>query len=144
MPIRMPPVNIHIMEQRDQRPSSVTSAISSTISRYIKLLLEDTRLNIAEKLTRLFSALTVCALVLALALATLLFLSIAAGIALANVMNPIGAYVIVGSVYAVLAVVVFLCKTPLIVNPIARFISRLLLDAPENTQVVHDKSSSIS
>lgn len=132
------------MEQSDPRSSSVTSAIGSTVSRYIKLLLEDTRLNIAEKLTRLLSALTVCALVLVLALATLLFLSIAAGIALADIMNPIWAYVIVGSFYAVLAVVIFFCKTTLIVNPIARFISRLLIEAPENTHVVHDQSTPVS
>ena len=132
------------MEQSDPRSSSVTSAVMSTVSRYIKLLLEDTRLNVTEKLTRLLSALTVCALLLVLALATLLFLSLAAGPALADVMNPIWAYVIVASFYAVIAVVIFFCKTVLIVNPIARFLSRLLIEAPENTQVVHDQSTPVS
>ena len=132
------------MEQSDPRSSSVTSAVMSTVSRYIKLLLEDTRLNVTEKLTRLLSALTVCALLLVLALATLLFLSLAAGQALADVMNPIWAYVIVASFYAVIAVVIFFCKTVLIVNPIARCLSRLLLEAPENTQVVHDQSTPVS
>ena len=132
------------MEQGDPRSSSVTSAVMSTVSRYIKLLLEDTRLNVTEKLTRLLSALTVCALLLVLALATLLFLSLAAGQALADVMNPIWAYVIVASFYAVIAVVIFFCKTVLIVNPIARFLSRLLIEAPENTQVVHDQSTPVS
>ena len=132
------------MEQSDPRSSSVTSSVMSTVSRYIKLLLEDTRLNVTEKLTRLLSALTVCALLLVLALATLLFLSLAAGQALADVMNPIWAYVIVASFYAVIAVVIFFCKTVLIVNPIARFLSRLLIEAPENTQVVHDQSTPVS
>ena len=132
------------MEQSDPRSSSVTSAVMSTVSRYIKLLLEDTRLNVTEKLTRLLSALTVCALLLVLALATLLFLSLAAGQALADVMNPIWAYVIVASFYAVIAGVIFFCKTVLIVNPIARFLSRLLIEAPENTQVVHDQSTPVS
>ena len=132
------------MEQSDPRSSSVTSAVMSTVSRYIKLLLEVTRLNVTEKLTRLLSALTVCALLLVLALATLLFLSLAAGQALADVMNPIWAYVIVASFYAVIAVVIFICKTVLIVNPIARFLSRLLIEAPENTQVVHDQSTPVS
>ena len=132
------------MEQSDPRSSSVTSAVMSTVSRYIKLLLEDTRLNVTEKLTRLLSALTVCALLLVLALATLLFLTLAAGQALADVMNPIWAYVIVASFYAVIAVVIFFCKTVLIVNPIARFLSRLLIEAPENTQVVHDQSTPVS
>lgn len=132
------------MEQSDPRSSSVTSAVSSTISKYVKLLIEDTRLNVAEKLTRMLSALTVCALMLMLALATLLFLSIAAGYALSNVMQPMWAYVSVASLYVVIAVVVFVCKKSLIVNPIARFISRLLIDAPENTQIVHDQSSSVS
>lgn len=118
--------------------------MTSTISRYVKLLIEDTRLNVAEKLTRLLSALTLCALLLILALATMLFISIAAGMALADIMNPIWAYVIVGAFYALIAVLVFLFKTTLIVNPISRFISRLLIDAPENTKVVHDQPTAIS
>lgn len=132
------------MEQSDPRSSSVMSAIGSTVSTYLKLLMEDTRLNVTEKLTRLLSALTVCALMLVLAIATLLFLSIAVGMALGDVLDPIWAYIIVAAFYAVLAVIIFFCKKSLIVNPIARFLSRLLIEAPENTQVVHDKSTPVS
>lgn len=132
------------MEHSDKRPQSLTSALTTTVSRYIKLLLEDTRLNVTEKLTRLLSALTLCALLLVLAIAALLFLSIAVCRALGDVMNPIWAYIIIAAFYALLAVIVFLGKNSLIVNPIARFVSRLLLEAPENTRSDHDKSSSVS
>lgn len=132
------------MEHRDNRPQGITSALTASVSRYIKLLLEDTRLNVTEKITRLLSALTLCALLLVLAIAALLFLSIAACRALGDVMNPIWAYIIIAAFYALLAVIVFLGKNTLIVNPIARFVSRLLLEAPENPAIGHDKSSSIS
>ncbi len=132
------------MEQSDPRSSTVISSIGDTVSRYVSLLMEDTRLSLAEKLTRLLSKLTICALLLVLSLSTLLFLSIAAGIALSRIMEPMWAYVVVASLYVVLGVIVVFCKNSLIVNPIARFISRLLVNAPEKPSTSNDKSASVS
>ena len=130
------------MENSDQRATSTASAISQTAIRYIKLLLEDTRLNVAEKLTRLISAITVCALLLVFFIVALLFASLAAGYALSTYMGSFGAFLVVASFYVVLAVVLIFCKRILIVNPIARFISRLLLEAPTQEQA-NDKPASI-
>ncbi len=131
-------------EQSDLRSSSAVQTLMASVSRYVKLLIEDTRLNATEKLTRLFSAITIFAIVMVLGLAALLFLSVAVAEAISDFISPIWAYIILATVYAILAGVVVLCRNSLIVNPIARFISRLLLDAPENTSSSHDKSSSLS
>lgn len=131
-------------EQSDPRSSSAVQTMIASVSRYVKLLIEDTRLNATEKLTRLFSAITIFAIVLVLGLAALLFLSVAVAEAISDFISPIWAYIILAAFYALLAGVVVLCRYSFIVNPIARFISRLLLDAPENNSTSHDKSSSIS
>ncbi len=122
------------MENSDHRASTSASAISNTATRYIKLLLEDTRLNIAEKLTRLISAITVCALLLVFLIVALLFASLAAGYALSPYTGHLGAFLIV---------VLISCKRVFIVNPIARFISRLMLQAPTQEQA-NDKPASVS
>ena len=50
------------MDTTDDRPDTGFSGIADTIKTYVGLLMEDTRLNLAEKLTRLMSAIAVAAL----------------------------------------------------------------------------------
>lgn len=105
--------------------------IMGNVQRYLKLLLEDTRLNAAEKLTRLMSAVAISAIMLFLAVVTLVFLSLGLSMALAEVMKPLWAFIIVAAIYLVLCVVLLLARKVLIIDPIARFTSKLLLDPPE-------------
>lgn len=100
------------------------------VQRYLKLLIEDTRLNIAEKLTRLMSAIALAAILLFLAVVTLVFLSLGASMALSDIMDPLWAFIIVAGFYLVLCTVIVLARKTLLINPIARFISRLILNAP--------------
>ncbi|MDE6464631.1 MAG: phage holin family protein [Muribaculaceae bacterium] len=125
--------------------SNANTGLTSAIGRYVKLLVEDTRLNIAEKLTRLLSAVAVCAILLILALVALVFISIGVSLALAPVLDPVWAFLIVAAFYLVLIGVLLLFKTQLIVDPIARFLSSLLLDPPATPKAQsNDKSASLS
>lgn len=123
--------------------SNTAASIGSTVVKYLKLLVEDTKLNATEKLVRLFSAVAICAICFVLGIAIILFLSLAAAQALSEVIDPVWGCVAVAGFYAILALVLYLCRTALIINPISRFLSRLLLDAPENT-VKNDTSTPIS
>ena len=58
-------------QETSSRPS-----LGDTVVRYLKLLVEDTRLSLAEKLTRLLSALAVCAIVIILATVAVVFITI--------------------------------------------------------------------
>ena len=73
----------------------------------------------------------------------LLFASLAAGYALSPYTGHLGAFLIVAAFYVLLAVVLISCKRVFIVNPIARFISRLMLEAPTQEQA-NDKPASVS
>ncbi len=123
--------------------SGTFSEITQTVGRYLKLLLEDTRLSMAEKLTRLLSAVALCALLTIVGTVALVFVSIAVGFALADAIDPLWSFVIVAGFYIILMAVLVLCRTSLLVNPIARFISRLVLQAPAK-QNNDDKPAALS
>lgn len=117
--------------------------IGNTVSRYIKLLIEDTRLNVAEKLTRLLSAIALASLVTIVSTVALVFVSIAVAMALSAALTPLWAFVIVAGFYVLLLCVLVGLRRTLIVNPIARFLSTLLLEAPQATRS-HDESTPVS
>lgn len=116
------------MPQTDQ-PGGVTSLLR-TISEYLKLLVEDARLNAAEKLTRLLSVCVLFVLITMLVTVAMLFLTIAVSLALSAAMSPLWAFIIVTGFYVLLIVLVVACRRALIENPIARFISALIVKEP--------------
>lgn len=118
-------------------------SISDAASRYIKLLVEDTRLSVAEKLTRMFSAIALCALLTIISTVALVFISIAVALALAEALDPLWSFIIVAGFYIALLVILVCCRTSLIVTPIARFISRLLLPAPQKKSAPDDQPASL-
>lgn len=102
----------------------------ATIGEYLKLLFEDTRLNFAEKLTRILSASALFLLLTIVATVAFVFLSIAVSLALSVIIRPLWAFVIVSAFYVLVIAVLVLFRRQLITDPIARFISSILLDPP--------------
>lgn len=131
------------METNATTPTGLT-AISQIVGKYIKLLVEDTRLSIAEKLTRLLATIALVSLLTIIATVALVFISIAVGIALAQSLSPLWSFVIVAGFYTALLVVLVTCRRTLLVNPIARFISTILLQPPTKTDTGNDQSTPVS
>jgi|GEM_PF-935958 hypothetical protein len=133
------------MTENDSTKQTAFSRLSESASTYIRLLIEDTKLNMVEKLTRLLSAIAMCSLLTILITAALVFISIAAGLALSTIIPPLWAFIIVAGFYIIVMILLICYRTRLLVNPIARFISRLLLDAPKSQNPEsNDKSASVS
>lgn len=132
----------HIMDTHDN-PGSL-SGIGQILSKYLKLLIEDTRLNVAEKLTRLLATIALASLLTITVTVALVFVSIAVGIALAQSLSPLWSFVIVAGFYIVLLIVLVACRKALLLNPIARFISSILLPAPSQNETGHDQSTPVS
>ena len=116
------------MPQTDQ-PSGM-NLLLRTISEYLKLLVEDARLNAAEKLTKLLSVCVLFVLLTMLVTVAMLFLTIAVSLALSAAISPLWAFIIVTAFYALLIVLVVTCRRSLIENPIARFITALIVKEP--------------
>ncbi len=119
------------------------SELLSVVSRYLKLLVEDTRLNVAQKLTRLLSAIALASLLTIVSTVAMVFVSIAVGIALSDALTPLWSFVIVAGFYVVLLSLLVIFRKQLLVNPIARFLSVLLLDPPQNADN-HAQSAPVS
>jgi protein-S-isoprenylcysteine O-methyltransferase Ste14 len=93
-----------------------------------KLYVENVKLTVAEKLTVLASAAVVLLVCLVLGIFGLAFLASACVALLALVLPQWACYLIVCGAFIVLTALVWIFRTPLIENHIARFISRLILE----------------
>jgi len=121
-------IYVHTMPQTE--PSTGVKSLLNTVSRYISLLIEDTRLNVAEKITRLVSAAALFLLLTIVITIAMVFMSIVLSLLLANVFGPLAGFTIVSGFYVILGVVLYLARKSILINPIARFISSMMLDAP--------------
>lgn len=96
--------------------------------RLLKLYLESAKLTVADKLTVLLSAGVLLVTVVVLGMFALAFLSVAMVQLLAMVLPVWACFAICAGGYAVVMLVVVLCRKSLIVDPIARFVSKLVLE----------------
>ncbi len=100
--------------------------------RYLRLTAEDLRLTAAEKLTVLFSTVTFFALVLITGTVALVFVSIGIGHWLAATVAPLMAYLYIAIFYVLILAVLIIFKRQLLIDPICRFVTRLIVEAPKN------------
>jgi hypothetical protein len=109
-------------------PQGRFSAIKTSLRKLLALYLENAKLTVAEKLTLLMSAAMLFVICLILTAIALVFASIAVLNLLELAMSPILAATILTCVFLVLAVIVWFLRKPLIIDPTARFISKLIMD----------------
>jgi hypothetical protein len=111
------------------------------VRKYLKLQLENFRLVSTEKTAILISSGVVALIIGFLLAVALLFFSVGLVFLLAKVLPVFWCFIIIGMIYVILGVIVFAVRNTLITDPIARFLSRLFLDAPNknsNTTTSHN------
>ena len=102
------------------------------IKKYVTLQVDYTKYTVTEKMVVLLSATATALIFGALGFGVLFYLSIALAVYLAEVLNcQWGAHAIVAGIYALLLVLVVIMRKPMIVDPIARFLSKLFLKPNE-------------
>ena len=111
-----------------------TSGLIDSLKRYLSLYADYMRLSAAEKMSMLLSAVTFYTLIVAMALIALIFLSIGVGFLLASVMTLYWAFFIVTAFYILIFSLLIIFRHTLIVDPIARFVSRLLVKPPKASE----------
>lgn len=94
----------------------------------LKLNVDYAKLTAAEKMTMLLTTITFALLAFVLISLIMFFLSIAIVRCIATGVGIIWAYFIMCGFYVVLLGVVFAFRKQLIINPIARFVSRLFFN----------------
>lgn len=95
---------------------------------WLKLEVEYAKLSLAEKFTILLSTLILGAICLLMFIVILILMSFALVDVFKMFMQPGWAYLSVAGVLVLMIVAVYLLRKPLLVNPIARLISKLFLD----------------
>lgn len=100
--------------------------------RLIRLYLDNVRLTVAEKLTVVFSAAVVLISLLVLGIFALAFFSGAMVQLLALVLPQWVCYAICFGFFVLLMILVLTLRKWVIINPIARFVSRLIFEEKEN------------
>ncbi len=109
-----------------------------SLRRLATLYLENAKITTAEKLTMFCTAATVGVICLVLALFALAFVTVALIELLALAIPVWASYLIFAGIYAVMILTLILLREPLIMNPIARFMSKLLLE-PESERRAEKK-----
>ena len=100
--------------------------------RLISLYIENAKLTAAEKLTLLFSGAVVFVIGFILIMFSLAFLAVALLELLQLAMSPIASSAIIGGIFLVLAVLLIALRKTLVINPMARFLSKLIMDIGKN------------
>lgn len=118
--------------------------IFSEVKRLGALQLENGKLLLTEKLTLLTAKVTLTAVVFVMTTAAMIFASIAVAYILLKYLSPTVTYSIVGAFYVIVAVIAVVFRKQLIIDPIARYISRVILDPPSHREESHSVSHSYS
>lgn len=102
--------------------------------RLVNLEMESAKLALAEKLTLLLSRIALTASCFVIAACVVIFLSMSMADLLLETFTPWFTYLIVACFYTLLIIIVIACRRALIINPIARYISIVLLSPDRNVQ----------
>lgn len=111
------------------------------VKKLASLYLQDIKLTTADKLTVLLSAISIFAIVLVLAALFIVFAAMAIARLLESVMAPFWAYMIVALFFLLSAILFFAFRRELVVDPIARFLSGLIIAPPVDPSVSNKSNS---
>lgn len=96
--------------------------------KYLTFQIEYAKFSAAEKITMIFGAVALGFIFLMLATVIGLFGSLAIAHWLSGIMSIEWALCIIAGFYLLLAVLIFILRKQLILNPIARFLSKIILN----------------
>ena len=103
------------------------------LRRLFNLEVDNARFLVTEKLAVLLSSITFYAILVVIITCVTIFLTIGVVNLMLERVEPHWAYIIVASFYLLLMVVLILFRRQLIINPITRFLSSVMLDPPSSS-----------
>lgn len=110
--------------------SDTLHASIGKLLRLVQLNIESARLGVAEKLVTFLSAAALTGVKVILGALVLVFASVGVGHLLAVSIAPHIAYLLVAAFYLLLFILLIIFRKALVIDPISRFITRLLLPDP--------------
>ena len=98
-----------------------------TVKKYLTFQIEYAKLTAAEKLTMIFGAVALGFIFIMLATVIGLFASLSIAHMLADAVGIVWAFAIMSAFYLLLAVMLYIFRKQIILDPIARFLSKVIL-----------------
>ena len=114
--------------------SSSLQSLWTEAKSYLELQKEYLKLDSAEKLSVLLSAVATAVVCLVLALAALFFFVIAFALWLVKIVGGAWSFSIMGGVLLLLIIIILLCRKRWIVQPVARFVAKLFVGEDEEEE----------
>ncbi len=111
------------------------------LRRLFNLEVENARFLVTEKLVVLLSSITFYAILAVIITCVTIFLTIGVVNLMLERIEPHWAYMIVAAFYLMLMLILIIFRRQLIINPIARFLSSVILDPPSATPHKNDTPS---
>ena len=121
-------LNIIPGEEERENSSAAYRRLYEEVKRLVGLEVENARLMLTEKLTLLLGRVTLVAVGFVLSACVIIFLSMSISDLLLESLTPWATYLIVAGFYALLICILALFRRQLIIDPIARYLSLVLLD----------------
>lgn len=109
-------------------PSGKFQSAKASIGRLTKLYIEGAKLTAVEKLTLFLSAAVMFICLFILATFIVAFGAVAILDLLEEALPPVASAGILSGIFLVLALLLFLLRKQLVINPMTRFVSRLIMD----------------
>ena len=122
-----------------ESPLSSLGALYTGVKLLLGLQVENLRLKLTEKITILLAMVAFYAVIMVLGLVFFVFVSLALSNLLATGLPPYLAYMTLALVYVLAFVLICLLRRQIFFDPIARFMSRLLVELPEDERKIINK-----
>lgn len=118
-------------QSQESRQTSAYMSLWQSLQRLFNLEVDNAKMLITEKLTVLTARLAVCFVVFVVGTCTLIFASMGVADILLEDLPPRWTYLIIAGFYALVMIILIAFRRRVFINPIARFMSRVILDPPE-------------
>lgn len=114
--------------QHNEKTSALILQLWEMVKQMGSLKIEDFKLMLSQKLTKLLGSVTFGAIALISAVAFITFTGLAITELIADLLPLWASYLVVAGIVVALVLIVFAMRRRLIYDPLARFISRLLFE----------------
>lgn len=109
-------------------PTGKFQAVKSSLGKLVSLYVEGAKLTAVEKLTLFLSASVVFICGFILITFVVAFGAVAILDLLEEALPPVASAGILSGIFLVLAILLFVLRKPLVINPMTRFVSKLIMD----------------
>lgn len=112
----------------NDRNIETIAQLVDVLKHYIGLQTEYLKLDVIDKVVRLFTALAILTILLVVLFFVIIFLSLAAAFAMAPSVGQSAAFCIVAAAFVVLLLVFFINRKKWIERPLVRFLANILIN----------------